>query len=289
MSGSCGSLGGTCGRAVSRGQVPGARVHEAVLVLEGGVPVVVDFSGCPGESEKAKYPNWVTCAWPPHFQQILAWQWEKKVAPYWIKRTQFAADHGVKIAIEMLAGQAGLIALKQTEGWRVAAAHGIAPAFLSYLTPLLAEEKVAELDVSELNRMLKELTYTASQGLLNGTALPLAAHGQVIGVIFIFITGIVGAIDIPHHRLIARCDGHVVARLLRPMRTPAPHFRRPVLRQTQHPDRGTQQARVEGRFERQTLNFELRTLNLEQLLRFGASLPPVLQLYAQATGMPGQE
>jgi signal transduction histidine kinase len=92
----------------------------------------------------------------------------------------------LRIAIEMLAGQAGLIALKQTDGWRVAAAHGIAPAFLSYLTPLLAEEKVSELDVRELNRMLKELTYTASMGLLNGTALPLAAHGQVIGVIFIF-------------------------------------------------------------------------------------------------------
>jgi len=92
----------------------------------------------------------------------------------------------LKIAIEMLAGQAGIIALKQPEGWRVAAAQGIAPAFLSYLSPLLEEEKVAELDVRELNRMLKELTYTASMGLLNGTALPLIAHGQVIGVIFIF-------------------------------------------------------------------------------------------------------
>jgi K+-sensing histidine kinase KdpD len=91
----------------------------------------------------------------------------------------------LRIAIEMLAGQAGIIALKE-EGWRVAAAHGIAPAFLSYLTPLLAEDNVRELDVSELNRMLKELTYTASMGLLNGTALPLATHGQVIGVIFIF-------------------------------------------------------------------------------------------------------
>jgi len=91
----------------------------------------------------------------------------------------------LRIAIEMLAGQAGIIALKE-EGWRVAAAHGIAAAFLSYLTPLLAEENVRELDVSELNRMLKELTYTASMGILNGTALPLAAHGQVIGVIFIF-------------------------------------------------------------------------------------------------------
>lgn len=92
----------------------------------------------------------------------------------------------LRIAIEMLAGQAGLIALKEEDGWRVVTAHGIAPAFLRYLTPLLAEEKVRELDVAELNRMLKELTYTASMGLLNGTALPLAAHGQVIGVIFIF-------------------------------------------------------------------------------------------------------
>ena len=94
--------------------------------------------------------------------------------------------HILHVSIEMLAGQAGLIALKQPEGWRVATVHGIAPAFLSYLTPLLAEEKVSELDVIELNRMLKELTYTASMGLLNGTGLPLAAHGQVIGVIFIF-------------------------------------------------------------------------------------------------------
>ncbi len=92
----------------------------------------------------------------------------------------------LRISIEMLAGQAGLIALKLPDGWRVATAHGIAPAFLSYLTPLLAEEKVRELDVLELNRMLKELTYTASMGLLNGTGLPLSANGQVIGVIFIF-------------------------------------------------------------------------------------------------------
>ncbi len=94
----------------------------------------------------------------------------------------------LKIAIEMLAGQAGLIALRDQpdDGWRVATAHGIPPAFLRYLEPLLAEERAAELNVEELNRMLKELTYTASMGLLNGTGLPLNAHGRVIGVIFIF-------------------------------------------------------------------------------------------------------
>jgi signal transduction histidine kinase len=92
----------------------------------------------------------------------------------------------LRVSIEMLAGQAGLIALKEADGWRVAAAHKIPPAFLSYLEPLLSDGKVRELDVRELNRMLKDLTYTASMGLLNGTGLPLSAHGQVIGVIFIF-------------------------------------------------------------------------------------------------------
>jgi K+-sensing histidine kinase KdpD len=92
----------------------------------------------------------------------------------------------LRIAVEMLAGQAGIIALKESSGWRVATAHGIPPALMRYLEPLLAEERVAELDVAELNRMLKELTYTATLGLLNGTGLPLNAHGQVIGVIFIF-------------------------------------------------------------------------------------------------------
>jgi len=92
----------------------------------------------------------------------------------------------LRISIEMLAGQAGLLALLEKEGWHVAAAHGIPPAFLRYLEPLLAKEQTSELNVDELNRMLKDLTYTASMGLLNGVGLPLVAHGQVIGVIFIF-------------------------------------------------------------------------------------------------------
>jgi sugar phosphate isomerase/epimerase len=69
-----------------------------------GIPVVVDFSGCPGDSDNAKYPNWVTCPWPPDFLDLLAWQWEKKVIPYWTAHGKFASDHGVKIAIEMHPG-----------------------------------------------------------------------------------------------------------------------------------------------------------------------------------------
>jgi sugar phosphate isomerase/epimerase len=69
-----------------------------------GVPGVVDFSGCPGDSPKSKWPNWVTCPWPPDYLEILKWQWEKVVEPYWVRHARFAADHGVKVAIEMHPG-----------------------------------------------------------------------------------------------------------------------------------------------------------------------------------------
>ena len=46
----------------------------------------------------------MTCPWPPDFLEILHWQWDEVVAPYWIENAQFAADHGVKIAIEMHPG-----------------------------------------------------------------------------------------------------------------------------------------------------------------------------------------
>jgi sugar phosphate isomerase/epimerase len=70
------------------------------LAEQMGVPVVVTFSGCPGDSDDAKHPNWVTAPWPPEFLEVLDWQWEKKAIPYWIAAAKFAADHGVKVALE---------------------------------------------------------------------------------------------------------------------------------------------------------------------------------------------
>jgi len=79
--------------------------RKTILLAEKlGVPVVVDFSGCPGDSPNAKQPNWVTCPWPPEYLEVLKWQWDDVVAPYWTSHARFAADHGVKIAIEMHPG-----------------------------------------------------------------------------------------------------------------------------------------------------------------------------------------
>jgi sugar phosphate isomerase/epimerase len=79
--------------------------RKTILLAEKlGVPVMVDFSGCPGDSLSATAPNWVTCPWPPDFRKVLDWQWNEIVAPYWIEHAKFAADHGVKIAVEMHPG-----------------------------------------------------------------------------------------------------------------------------------------------------------------------------------------
>ena len=78
---------------------------NAVLLAEKlGVDTVITFSGCPGDHEDAKLPNWVTCAWPDDYIEILNWQWNEKVIPYWQSMGEFCKAHGVKIAFEMHPG-----------------------------------------------------------------------------------------------------------------------------------------------------------------------------------------
>lgn len=96
------------------------------------------------------------------------------------------------ISAEMLAGQAGLIALRAEHGgWSVETTVGIASSLArNYLEPLLAavpdHEDPARFELPEINRLLQKLTRTVSLGLLTGVGLPLIARDRVIGVIFIF-------------------------------------------------------------------------------------------------------
>ena len=80
--------------------------RQAVLLAERlEIPVVVNFSGCPGDSPSAAHPNWVTYRWPPDYEEVITWQWEKVVLPYWREAVKFAREHGMKkIAFEMHPG-----------------------------------------------------------------------------------------------------------------------------------------------------------------------------------------
>lgn len=83
-----------------------ADFENAVLLAEKlGIKMVITFSGCPGDSEGSRYPNWVTCPWPEDFLKVLEYQWNEVLIPYWKKAAKFAQDHGVeKIALEMHPG-----------------------------------------------------------------------------------------------------------------------------------------------------------------------------------------
>ncbi len=77
-----------------------AQTDTIKLAEKLGVKTIIDFSGCPGGSKKDTMPNWVTCAWPPDYQDILDYQWNEVVIPYWKKQAKFAKDHGVRVAFE---------------------------------------------------------------------------------------------------------------------------------------------------------------------------------------------
>ena len=92
---------------------------------------------------------------------------------------------------ELLAGQAGLVALRaEPGGWRLATSYGIPGALVRYLDPILAEvpdhEDPARFELPEVNRLLQRIAREVSLGLLTGVGLPLIAQNRVLGVIFIF-------------------------------------------------------------------------------------------------------
>ena len=112
-----------------------------------GIGVVCDFSGCPGDSDNSKYPNWVTCPWPPDFLEIVGWQWEKKVIPYWQKAAKFAADHGVKIALEMHPGfvvynPETLLRLREAAGENIGANFDPSHLFWQGIDPISAVRRL---------------------------------------------------------------------------------------------------------------------------------------------------
>lgn len=79
--------------------------RSTVLLAEAiGVEVVNAFAGCPGDHRGAHHPNWVTCAWPTEYADVLRWQWDEVVLPYWSREARFAAEHGVTVGIEMHPG-----------------------------------------------------------------------------------------------------------------------------------------------------------------------------------------
>lgn len=101
-------------------------------------------------------------------------------------------DRILTVSIDMLAGQAGFIALRsESQGWKVRVFSGLPKALIQYIEPYLSqitenEENPIHLELSHINRIIQELANSGSFGLLNGVGLPLVAREHTIGVIYIF-------------------------------------------------------------------------------------------------------
>jgi len=124
--------------------------HKAILLAERlGVDVVNTFSGCPGSSDSDKYPNWVTCPWPPHFLEIVKWQWEEKVIPFWKEENDFAKEHGVKMALEMHPGfvvynTETLLKLREAAGDHIGANFDPSHLFWQGIDPIASIRKIGK-------------------------------------------------------------------------------------------------------------------------------------------------
>jgi sugar phosphate isomerase/epimerase len=122
------------------------RTVELAELLE--VPTVIAFSGCPGDSAGGTHPNWVACAWPEEYPELLDWQWRERVVPYWAEQARHAAAHGVRIAIEPHPGfvvfnTETLLRLRRETGADLGANYDPSHLFWQGIDPCVAVDELA--------------------------------------------------------------------------------------------------------------------------------------------------
>lgn len=125
-----------------------AFVNSVKLASALGVGVVNGFSGCPGDGPNASNPNWVTCAWPDEFRDILEYQWNEVAIPYWTEQNKFLDDHNVNFAIEMHPGficysNENLLRLRNACGKRIGANFDPSHLWWQGIDPIVAVTELA--------------------------------------------------------------------------------------------------------------------------------------------------
>ena len=76
------------------------------LAGEMGVKTVCTMSGLPAGNPTDTMPNWVVSSWPPETQDILNYQWQEKLIPFWSEIAALARANGVeRIALELHGNQ----------------------------------------------------------------------------------------------------------------------------------------------------------------------------------------
>ncbi|GAB4444194.1 MAG: ATP-binding protein [Anaerolineae bacterium] len=95
----------------------------------------------------------------------------------------------LRAAVSMLAGQVGLIALRDAGAMRVWASYGVNPALLAHFEPLLTDMSIDDdgsLLIPGLEQKLERIASEVDLRLRQVVALPMSVGDAFVGVIYIF-------------------------------------------------------------------------------------------------------
>lgn len=165
-------------------------IDTCKLAQKFGVDTIVTFSGCPGDHPGAKYPNWVTCSWPTDYLEVLKYQWEEELIPYWKAATKEAAQYGVtKIALELHPGfcvynTSSLLRLREAVGPAIGANLDPSHLFWQGINPV---EAIKQLKGAIYHFHAKDTKLDGHNVEVNGV-LDTGSYGDVLGRSWLFRT-----------------------------------------------------------------------------------------------------
>ena len=165
-------------------------VDAMKLAAELGVDTIIAFSGCPGDCEDSKNPNWVTCPWPGEYLDILEWQWNSVIIPYWKETAKLAKEIGIKkIAFEMHPGfcvynPATLLRLREAVGDIIGANFDPSHLFWQGMDPC---EAIKELQGAIYHFHAKDTKIDEVNTAKNGV-LDTKSYGDILNRSWVFRT-----------------------------------------------------------------------------------------------------
>lgn len=151
---------------------------------EMGIDTVCTMSGLPAGSAADVMPNWVVSSWPPETQDILRFQWEEVLVPFWERVVVVASESGVsKIALELHGNQCvynvpSLFKLREAVGPTIGANLDPSHLFWMGADPLVAAEALGDAvyHVHAKDTLLNEPVQATTSLLENGSLMDIPAR-----------------------------------------------------------------------------------------------------------------
>ncbi|MGJ7042301.1 sugar phosphate isomerase/epimerase [Shinella sp. BE166] len=163
----------------------GACLRDTIrLAGDLGIKTVCTMSGLPEGRAGDLMPNWVVSSWPPETQQILHYQWEERLLPFWTEIAALAKECGVeRIALELHGNQyvynvPSLLKLRAAIGPVVGANLDPSHLFWMGADPLVAAEALGDaiFHVHAKDTMLNAPVQATASLLENGSLMNIPAR-----------------------------------------------------------------------------------------------------------------